>query len=221
MSNVIIIGVGPGIGRSIALHAAREGHDVTLIARDRARLDAIAAEVGALGRATLALAVDVTIGAHFEGAVEQSVDAFGLPSLAVYNAVAPVPGGALDLLADDLARSLEINVVAAARLVELLGAELAAEPGGGSILLTGGILATKPMGPYAGLSVGKAALRALALALHAEWAKQGVLVSTLTVGGMVRAGSRFDPDRIAEALWNLHELGAADAPAEAVFDGRR
>ena len=42
---VVVSGVGPGLGRSLARGAAREGARVVLVARDRDRLEAIAAEI--------------------------------------------------------------------------------------------------------------------------------------------------------------------------------
>jgi len=47
---VVISGVGPGLGRSIALASAREGADLVLAARTAARLDEVAKEVTALHR---------------------------------------------------------------------------------------------------------------------------------------------------------------------------
>ncbi len=42
----IVSGVGPGLGRSIALALAREGANVALAARNERRLRSIAAEIG-------------------------------------------------------------------------------------------------------------------------------------------------------------------------------
>lgn len=49
----VVTGVGPGMGRSIALGPARGGVDATLAARRAERLEAVAAEVRALGREPL------------------------------------------------------------------------------------------------------------------------------------------------------------------------
>ena len=57
---VVVSGVGPGLGRSIALASAREGADVVLAARTAARLDEVAKEVTALGRRALAVPADIT-----------------------------------------------------------------------------------------------------------------------------------------------------------------
>ena len=57
---VVISGVGPGLGRSIALTSARAGADVVLAARTASRLDEVAKEVAALGRRGVAIPTDVT-----------------------------------------------------------------------------------------------------------------------------------------------------------------
>lgn len=46
----VVTGVGPGMGRDIALGLAREGADVALVARTERNVPAVAAEVEALGR---------------------------------------------------------------------------------------------------------------------------------------------------------------------------
>src|SRR5260370_17639616 len=56
----VVTGVGPGMGRSIALGLARGGVDVVLAARRAERLEAVAAEVRALGREPLGVPTDIT-----------------------------------------------------------------------------------------------------------------------------------------------------------------
>jgi len=59
---VVVCGVGPGLGRSIALASAHAGADVVLAARTASRLDEVAKEVTALGRRGIAVPTDVTDG---------------------------------------------------------------------------------------------------------------------------------------------------------------
>jgi 3-oxoacyl-[acyl-carrier protein] reductase len=58
----VISGGGSGIGAAIALLFAQEGADVVLLDRDEQSAEAVAAEAGAFGGRTAALAVDVTDG---------------------------------------------------------------------------------------------------------------------------------------------------------------
>ena len=57
---VVVCGVGPGLGRAIAVQSARAGADVVLAARTKERLDEVAAEVYALGRRAVTASADVT-----------------------------------------------------------------------------------------------------------------------------------------------------------------
>lgn len=46
----VVTGVGPGMGRDIALGLAREGADVALVARSDRFVPGVAAEIEAMGR---------------------------------------------------------------------------------------------------------------------------------------------------------------------------
>src|SRR3989442_13904069 len=54
----IVSGIGPGLGRAIALACAREGANIVLAARTAAALEAVAAGGPPLGRPALALPTD-------------------------------------------------------------------------------------------------------------------------------------------------------------------
>ena len=55
----IVSGIGPGMGRDISLALAHEGADIALAARTMAALEAVAAEVRALGRRALPVLTDI------------------------------------------------------------------------------------------------------------------------------------------------------------------
>jgi NAD(P)-dependent dehydrogenase (short-subunit alcohol dehydrogenase family) len=69
VSHALVTGAGRGIGRAAALALAEAGADVTLAARSRNELDAVAADVEALGRRAWVRPADVTD----EAAVEELV----------------------------------------------------------------------------------------------------------------------------------------------------
>ncbi|HEX2565102.1 MAG TPA: SDR family NAD(P)-dependent oxidoreductase, partial [Acidimicrobiales bacterium] len=73
----LVSGVGPGLGRDIALACGRQGATVAVAARTGARIDAIAAEIEGLGAKALALRLDVCDADSCRGTVEQVVDTFG------------------------------------------------------------------------------------------------------------------------------------------------
>jgi len=130
---VVVSGVGPGLGTSIALASARAGADVVLAARTASRLDEVAKEVTALGRRGVAVPTDITDGESAARLADAALAAFGRVDTLVHNAFAIPP---LTSLADaDLATiqaAFDTNVVATLRLTRLLTQALAASRGSGS-----------------------------------------------------------------------------------------
>ncbi len=61
-----------------------------------------------------------------------------------------------------------------------------------------------PMYEYLPLSMDKAALRAMCIALHEELKKQNVFVGTVTVTGVIAPGEACDPVLLAEDFWKLY-----------------
>src|SRR3954468_12613889 len=73
----IVTGAGSGIARAIALQLAREGADVAVADLNADAAAATAAQVGALGNRSLAIAVDVTSREQVQAMVEQVRAAWG------------------------------------------------------------------------------------------------------------------------------------------------
>ncbi len=73
----IVTGAAKGMGSDICLALAREGADLTLAARDVPPLEALAAEIRALGRRALVARCDVTDEASVARMVEATRTAFG------------------------------------------------------------------------------------------------------------------------------------------------
>jgi NAD(P)-dependent dehydrogenase (short-subunit alcohol dehydrogenase family) len=76
--------------------------------------------------------------------------------------------------------------------------------GRGTLLFTGGGLALAPKQGLASASLGKAALRSLALSLGEELAPAGIHAATVTICGFVQPGTPFAPSLIAQVFWDLH-----------------
>lgn len=199
----VVVGVGPGIGLAVARRFAREGLRIALLARREIALAAYAAELKASGADVYTFAVDVADSAALIQAFQQVIFQIGAPDVLVYNASATVQGTASVLDPEDLLAAFRVNVVAALICVQQVLPQMRAQQRG-TILLTGGGLALKPVPELAGLAIGKAGLRSLSHSLAAELAGDGIHVATVTVCGYVQPGTYFDPDRIAEIYWQLH-----------------
>jgi NAD(P)-dependent dehydrogenase (short-subunit alcohol dehydrogenase family) len=87
----IVTGGSRGIGKAIARALADEGCDVAIAARDRAALDASAAELaGATGRKVIALEVDTADDASVKAMVAAAVAGLGGVDILVNNAAMPM-----------------------------------------------------------------------------------------------------------------------------------
>jgi len=82
----LVTGAGRGIGRAIALAFAEEGAAVALVARSRADLAGVAAEIRERGGRALAVPTDVTQDAAVESAVESVAGELGRLDILVTSA---------------------------------------------------------------------------------------------------------------------------------------
>ena len=82
----IVSGIGPGMGRDIALAFARQGADVALVGRTVAKLESVASEVEALGRRAALLVCDIADESACEDAVASAVQQLGGIDVLVNNA---------------------------------------------------------------------------------------------------------------------------------------
>jgi NAD(P)-dependent dehydrogenase (short-subunit alcohol dehydrogenase family) len=178
---VVVAGVGPGLGRSIALQSARAGADVVLAARTASRLDEVAKEIAALGRRGLAVPADITDEGAAAHLAEAALDAFGHVDVLAYNALAMPPIADLaDAPLAAIRASLDANVVAALQLTRLFIPALAATRG--SVVMINSMVvrySQRTMGPY---KMAKAALLAMAQSLATELGPRGIRVNSVAPG---------------------------------------
>src|SRR3954470_20189901 len=81
----IVTGIGPGMGRSIAIGFASRGVDVALGARRVERLEAVAAEIRPRGGERLVMPTDITDPEACGALVEATVERFGGVDFLVQN----------------------------------------------------------------------------------------------------------------------------------------
>ncbi len=176
----LVTGASSGIGAALARELAREGAHTVLMARRTERIEALARELTAGGRRSLAIAGDVTREGDPKQAVSLARREFGRLDVAVANAGFSVSGRLLDLTLDDYRRQFETNVFGVLRT--LMAAVPALREARGRIVLTGsmfGMMSIPGATPYC---MSKWALGGLADGLHQELAPYGISVTHVMAG---------------------------------------
>ncbi len=201
----LLIGMGPGIGMSLARRFGAAGFEIIMVARDPVKLRQFEADLAAGGIRATGFAADIADEAAYPALLQQL--ASGHPDLDIlhYNASAFHPA---------MPSAIELPVFMKDWRVNVVGALLAAQAflpamkqrGWGTFFFTGGGSALKAPPELSALSIGKAGMRNLALGLAQECAPLNIQVATVTVCGMVQPGTKHDPDIIAGEFWRLFQL---------------
>jgi short-subunit dehydrogenase len=179
--SALITGASSGIGAVYADRLARRGHDLVLVARDKAKLAALAARLKAeTGVAVEVLPADLTQ-AMDRGRVEARLKDDQRIGLLINNAGTAAPGGFSNADLDSLEHLIRLNVTAVARLAAAVAPRFAAE-GAGAIVNIASVLALAPEilpGVYAAT---KAFVLTLSQSLQAELGPRGVYVQAVLPG---------------------------------------
>jgi short-subunit dehydrogenase len=174
MTVALVTGASAGLGEEFARQLAARGDNLVLVARDRARLEALAKELPVDAEV---LAADLTDDAQL-AAVEaraREVD------LLVNNAGFGTFGKYYELDVDNEIREVQLNVLALMRLTHAAAAAMAAR-GSGAILNVASLAGFQPGPLNATYSATKAFVLSFSEAVHEEMKGTGVSVSVLCPG---------------------------------------
>jgi NAD(P)-dependent dehydrogenase (short-subunit alcohol dehydrogenase family) len=178
---VVVAGVGPGLGRSIAVQAAKAGADVVLAARTESRLADVADEIKQLGRRTVQVGTDINSEESAQNLVDTTLAEFGRIDALVNNAFAIPPLGDLATVDLDQVRAgFETNVLGALRLTRLFAPALA-ESTGSVVMINSSVLRHSSQ-PYGAYKMAKSALLAMSQSLATELGEQGIMVNSVLPG---------------------------------------
>lgn len=216
MSGIIVIGAGPGIGRSVAARFAREGLPVALVARTDRTVKAVAEAISPSGVPVVALTADSADETSLRNALDAAAAELGPPDAVVYNAAIVRPDAPGELSVREHLDVWAVNVVGALTAAAHVAPGMA-QRGGGSFVVTGGM--PEPRAEYVSLSLSKAGVRTLVTLLDKEYGAAGVHVASVTVAGAVAPGTAYDPDDIAEHYWRLHTQPRQEWEHEVVHGG--
>jgi NAD(P)-dependent dehydrogenase (short-subunit alcohol dehydrogenase family) len=223
-NTALVLGVGPGLGMSVARRFGREGYAVALVSRSAARHDGYVASLADGGVDAAAFAADLTDRDQLHDTLAAVTRRFGGVDVAYYG-----PGGVdpefhpreiTEIDSDDVRSAFRWVYPAVDTVAALLPPML--ERGDGGLLFAGGLSGQVPMPALGNLALSSAALRTYALTLNVALADRGVYAGALTIGGLIARGdihrmvssapatygdvgeSVLDPDDIADAAWEMY-----------------
>lgn len=179
--SILLTGASSGIGEELAWQLSQLDARLTLAARRRELLDALAQRITASGKpAPLVAVVDVTNDTDLSHAVSESLRIHSRLDIVIANAGFGVVGPFLKLSLQDYRRQFETNVFGLLRTI--YAALPALEQSRGRVVLLGSVAgwaATPGASPYA---MSKFAVRALANSITPELALSGVKVTLISPG---------------------------------------
>ncbi|MBF9152284.1 SDR family oxidoreductase [Novosphingobium jiangmenense] len=187
---VIVTGIGPGLGRTIAVEAARSGANVAMVSRTDAIMAEVADEIAALGRKSIRICADITSQNDCDRAAAETVAAFGRIDGLVNSAYFPgTLAPVLDLDLDALSRAFEVTVMGMIRMIRAVVPQMETQ-GGGSIVNVGSQVARKVVPNQGGYAATKAAQASLTRYLAAELGAKGIRFNTPAIGWTMSAPAR-------------------------------
>ncbi|MBV8748960.1 MAG: SDR family NAD(P)-dependent oxidoreductase [Candidatus Eremiobacteraeota bacterium] len=190
-SVLLVTGASSGIGRALALRAARAGYAVVGIGRDRAALDAVAERVRAEGGRIIVASYDVSDPTNAPAIVGLAREAFGRIDVLMNNA-GHVAVGSVSTQSDDALRAqFGVHVIGPLALVREALPLLRASRG--HVFMLGSGVARVPIGGLGAYPAAKAATRSATAILRRELKPDGIAVTYVDPGAvdtafMVRAG---------------------------------
>jgi 7-alpha-hydroxysteroid dehydrogenase len=129
----IVTGAGRGIGAASALALAEAGADVVLSSRTQSQLEAVAAQIEALGRRAVVVPADLSDLDAVAGLAGVAQEAFGRIDVVVNNVGGSMPRAFLDTSAERLIREFSWNVATAHALTRA-AVPIMLAGGGGSVV---------------------------------------------------------------------------------------
>ncbi len=201
----VVTGAGQGIGRAVALRLSAAGHRVALVGRDRAKLDAVAAE---LPGPVLCVAADLTDPDQVERVFTTVEDTWAAPGVLVANAGTALAAPLVATTDEQWRQMLDTNLTAPFRCIRrTLPAMTAA--GWGRIVVIASVVAKRGERQVAAYSASKHGVLGLVRAAADEVARTGVTVNAVCPGYVDTPMT----DATVAAMSGRMDIGAEEARA--------
>lgn len=179
---VLITGASTGIGAVYAKRFAQRGHNLVLVARDKPRLDTLAARLrDTHGVNVDVLQADLTQPADLT-AVETRLRDDAQIGILINNAGVAQSGGVLQQTAETIERLITLNITALTRLAAAVAPRFA-QSGSGAIVNLGSVVGLAPEFGMTVYGATKAFVLFLSQGLHLELGAKGVYVQAVLPAG--------------------------------------
>ncbi|HVR40329.1 MAG TPA: SDR family NAD(P)-dependent oxidoreductase [Thermoanaerobaculia bacterium] len=215
---IIITGASSGIGRAVALEAARRGANVVLAARRGELLETVAAECRALGVDAKAVVTDVTKADDCRRLIESA----GMVDVLINNAGFAIFDSIAEAKVDELHSMMDTNYFGALHCTQAVLPQMLAR-GRGAIVNVSSITGIMGFARMGGYCATKFAMIGFTEALRDEVLGRGVRVALVCPGttnteffvkaerGKMPGASRLilavKPEKVARAICNAAEDG--------------
>ncbi|MNH14775.1 Sulfoacetaldehyde reductase [compost metagenome] len=199
---VLITGASSGIGATYADRFARRGHNLVLVARDKARLETLATRLRQeCGVAVDVLQADLTRSQDVATVEARLRDDAGIGIL-INNAGAGQSGHFIDQSAASVEQLVTLNTTALARLAAAIAPRLA-HAGAGSIVNIGSVVGLAPEFGMTLYGATKAFVLYLSQGMSQELSPRGVYVQAVLPAATrteIWTRSGIDPDSLPEVM---------------------
>lgn len=200
---VLITGASSGIGATYAHRFARRGHNLVLVARDEARMQALASDLRKEAGVEIdILPADLTKLEDLAVAEARLRDDHNIGVL-INNAGAALSGGFIERSTDEIAQLVALNTTAVVRLASAVAPRLA-QAGEGAIVNIGSVVGLAPEFGMSVYGATKAFVLFLSQGLNVELGPRGVYVQAVL------------PSATRTEIWE--RSGADSSAARAMMD---
>lgn len=180
----LVSGIGPGMGRDIALLLAEHGASLALGARTVERCEAVAAEAAdASGAEGVAVRLDITDARSCEETVAAVVERFGRIDILVNNAFHDGDFSRfLDADFDSWRHTMDVNLWGTLQLTQLVARQMREQGDGGRVVMVNSMSAVRAQDRFGAYMASKAALAAATKSLAKELGRFGIRVNGVHPG---------------------------------------
>jgi NAD(P)-dependent dehydrogenase (short-subunit alcohol dehydrogenase family) len=211
---VVISGVGPGLGTTLAHRCARDGAELVLAARTAERLDGIAKQLNDTGHKALAVRTDITDDDEVADLVQTTMATYGRLDVLINNAfrvpsMKPLAATSFQHIRD----AIELSALGALRLILAFTPALAASHG--SIVNVNSMVLRHSQAKYGAYKMAKSALLAMSQSLATELGEKGIRVNSVAPGYIwgdtLQAYFEHQAGKYGTAVDQIYQATAADS----------